>query len=127
MRKTKLAVLLLLGVMLMCVAFGCGKKSAKKELEEKYREEFITSVTDVIKVESMQSTGTIIIAVVVYVISCLVVGYICSEMAERCGLESKTAFAKGFFFNVIGLASCANDCIGAMTYQINILKAEKEK
>ena len=127
MRKTKLAVLLLLGVILMCVAFGCGKKSAKKELEEKYNEEFITAVTDVVKVESMQSTSTIIIAVVVYVVFCSVLGGICSDMAEKCGLEGGSAFAKGFFLGVIGVALCAKDCVEAMQYSINNLKEEKEK
>ena len=99
----------------------------KKELEKNYNEEFITAVTDVVKVESMQSTSTIIIAVVVYVVFCLVLGSICSDMAEKCGLEGNSAFAKGFFLGIIGVALCAKDCIEAMTYQINILKAEKEK
>ena len=48
-------------------------------------------------------------------------------MAEKCGLEGNSAFAKGFFLGVIGVALCAKDCVEAMQYSINNLKEEKEK
>lgn len=48
-------------------------------------------------------------------------------MAEKCGLEGNSAFAKGFFLGVIGVALCAKDCVEAMQYSINNLKIAKKE
>jgi hypothetical protein len=124
MKKIRIVAILLISLMIMCFAAGCSNKSDNKNGGSSYGDDIVYDSISGLEPETKRN---IIIAVVVYVVSGIIWGNVCSSMAEKCGSEGKRAFVKGFFLNVIGLALVVMDCFESIQYTINKLKEENEK
>ena len=91
MKKFKLVLLLLMGIIMMFAVAGCGEKENKGKFGE------YDTIYEYIEAQEKADENATITSIVLSIALCIGCGVVCSEMMGKCGLSKGKGFAVGFF------------------------------
>lgn len=119
MKKFKLVLLLLMGIIMMFAVVGCGKKENKGKFGE------YDTIYEYIEAQEKADENATIATIVVSTLLCIACGVVCSEMMGKCGLSKGKGFALGFLCSIVGALWCIRDCMGAIDCKLRLKEDKK--